>query len=821
MVRVVLAGIILYVLLTVFLMLFIWWKSAALAGMATQANGNMTPLSFELSLKSFVAFTMHMPPAVSPFIRLFRVVTVMSLLAILAVHMPLHLLLAKRRRGKKVPKSLQESGENLALRSAVTKGSLCFVAAASNVCARIIAMMAGDGYLQRLALRSIPFYVVVVLLISCFVYYWQNHRIRIIYSPFIFTRPGFVQASRKLRHKTILFQMTLSNVITALLPICLVILYLFAFRSTADLNALPLDQRNVLLGDFAPLYHMLATQGVIPHIGRLEVPYLTAADTLLFFGGVSTAFGITLVLLVVPLKELQHNVMLTARGDFSHVTPVRDTDEMGDLTENFNGMIASLRESGRLRIEKEAAVTANRAKSAFLANMSHELRTPLNAILGFAQLLGRGTNLDADQKENVHTIARSGTHLLSLINDILDMSKIEAGRTELNAAPFDLKETLVALEEMFRLKAQEKGLTLIVDIAPNVPREVATDEGKLRQVLVNLLGNAVKFTDRGGATLRVRSRPEAAGGVRLLFEVEDSGVGMAEDEMESLFEPFVQSRSASACQEGTGLGLAISQNYVTLLGGKITVKSERDKGSLFAFDVRAELADASKVVPARPRRRVVGLAPGQPRYKLMIAEDRDSNRELLMKLLAPLGFDVKGVRNGAECVALWEEWQPQLIWMDMRMPVMDGYEATRRIKSSVRGQATVIIALTASAFESDRRLILSEGCDDFVRKPFVQEEIYEKLEKHLGVRFMTEKEEEAKKNANPSTEVTVELLSPLPAPWRDEFRKATVEADYSKLQRMIAEIQATNPTAAEALSALISGFEYERILSALEGSPRA
>jgi signal transduction histidine kinase/FixJ family two-component response regulator len=465
--------------------------------------------------------------------------------------------------------------------------------------------------------------------------------------------------------------------------------------------------------------------------------------------------------------------------------------------------------------KKEAAVTANRAKSAFLANMSHELRTPLNAILGFAQLLSRGQNLDPEQKENVQTITRSGTHLLSLINDVLDMSKIEAGRTELNPTPFDLRETLAALEEMFRLKAQEKGLTLIVDVAPEVPRHITTDEGKLRQILVNLLGNAVKFTDKGGATLRVRSRAEAAGDIRLMFEVEDSGVGIIDDEISSLFEPFVQSRTASVSQEGTGLGLAISRNYVTLLGGRISVRSTKDKGSLFAFDVRAHLADASQVAPVRPRRRVVGLASGQPTYRLIVAEDRDSNRDLLMKLLAPLGFDVRGVRNGAECVALWEEWEPHLIWMDMRMPVMDGYEATRRIKSSIRGQATVIIALTASAFESDRKLILSGGCDDFVRKPFVEEEIYEKLEKHLGVVFITEEEVEARTSAAPSMAITAELLSPLPTEWREEFRKATVEADYSKLQRMIDEIRPAQPAVAEALSMLVGSFEYEKILAAL------
>jgi signal transduction histidine kinase/FixJ family two-component response regulator len=830
MFRVVFSCILLYILLTFFLLLFVWARSLPAAlivqSQGISPGGGMT-LSFGVSMKSFLDFSLHMPDAVRPFVRGFRWLSVIAILSVFLAHLPLRFLFTRKRRGKPVPERLQRRCEALAVGSARTTAGLGFLTAASDVTGRLLTMTGGNPDATLLALRVIPFYIVVTMLISFFAYYWQNHRIRIIYSTFIFTRTGFVQESGRPHRKTIRSQMVLANVITALLPITLVLLYLVAFYSSTNLPGVPSYERAVLLGDFATVYDRMAAQGKIPP--SFTVPYLTVVDSILFIGGVITAFIISLVMLlliskwstraiVVPLHELMHNVMCTARGDFDHITPVRDADEIGELTENFNGMLASLRESDHLRVDKEAAETANRAKSTFLANMSHELRTPLNAILGFAQLLGRGKNLDEEQKENVQTIARSGTHLLSLINDILDMSKIEAGRTELNPSPFDLRELLVALESMFSLRAREKGLTLIVDVAPEVPRYISCDEGKLRQILVNLLGNAVKFTQEGGATLRARSRPEAAGNVRLLFEVEDTGVGIAADEIDSLFEPFVQSRSVSAAQEGTGLGLSISRKYVSLLGGKISVKSGIGKGSIFSFDVRAELADEDRVAPARRRRRITGVAQGQPAYRIIVAEDRDSNRELLMKLLQPLGLDVRGVRNGAECVALWETWEPHLIWMDMRMPVMDGYEATRRIKGTAKGHATVVIALTASAFESDRTLILSEGCDDFVRKPFVEEEIFEKLEKHLGLKFLTEEEEAASGKRPPLAEpLTAELLAPLSEEWRAGFRKATVEADYTRLQRMIEEIRGEHPAAADTLAALVNGFEYEKILAVIGG----
>ena len=826
--RVIIAAVLLYLMLSIFLVVLVWWKSSAMAMAYVTARGGLTPQAFELSVASFMAFAAHLPPAVAPLVILFRLVTVTALGAILLVHLPVNVLFIFRRRGRAVPYALQRRAEIVALASAVMTAGLCFLAAASDAAGRILIMLAGDEPLHVLAVRSIPFYVVVVLLVAFFVYYWQDYRVRVLFAPHIFTRPGFVRASRRVRRKSILSQVLLSKVITALLPITVVVLYVVAFVSFADLRAVTADQRAILLGDVAPLYRILVAQGTLPSTGPLRVPYLTAGDTLLFAGGVATAFGITVVMLlmiarwssmaiIVPLRELQQNVTATAAGDLSHVTPVRDADEIGELAENFNGMLERLRETDRIRIEKEAAERANQTKSAFLANMSHELRTPLNAILGFSQLLERDGNLSSEQLQSAQTITRSGAHLLSLINDILDMSKIEAGRMELNARAFDLRELITALESLFRLKAREKGMSLFVEVAPDVPRYVITDEVKLRQVLVNLLGNAFKFTTEGGVGLRARVRPEAAGEVRLLFEVEDTGIGIEQEEIERLFEPFARSRDLTSTQEGTGLGLAISRSFVALLGGKIRVTSTKGKGTVFSFDLRARVADAAEVVPPPPKRKVIGLAPGQPTWRLLVTEDRDSNRELLMKLLRPLGFDVRGARNGAECISTWETWQPHLIWMDMRMPVMDGYEAVRRIKATARGQATVIIALTASVFDSDRQMILSDGCDGFIRKPFLEEEIFRALEKHLGVRFVIEEERAPASSAVSAPPLTAELLAPLGERWRRDFRRATVEADYGRLQSMIEEIPPSRRSVAESLGALVESFEYQKILEALGG----
>ncbi len=494
------------------------------------------------------------------------------------------------------------------------------------------------------------------------------------------------------------------------------------------------------------------------------------------------------------------------------------------------GFIAIYHDIGPLQDARREAEAANQAKSTFLANMSHELRTPLNAILGFAQLMDGAPNLSDEQRENLGIINRSGEHLLALINDVLEMSKIEAGQLALRKKSLDLHGLLDGLEEMFRLRAEEKGLTLSFRRAENVPRLVMADEGKLRQILSNLLGNAVKFTQEGGVALRVTARTGELEARSVQFEVEDTGPGIAPEELEMVFDPFVQAAGggdvvSTQLQEGTGLGLSISRQFARLMGGEISVSSELGQGSLFRFDVELEFADQAEAEAARPARRVCGLAPGQQApdggpYRLLVVEDRDANRQLLVRLLEalgppPQGFEVREAANGLEAIQVWERWKPHLIWMDMRMPVMDGHEATQRIKSMPEGQSTVIIALTATAFEEDRETIMLEGCDDFVRKPFRKEVLYDTLARHLGVSFVYE-EREVGAVAPSAGASSVEALAAQPSDWLAELRAATIKADLNRMLALLEQIRGQDAGLAEALEGLAHDFEYKRILTLLE-----
>lgn len=344
--------------------------------------------------------------------------------------------------------------------------------------------------------------------------------------------------------------------------------------------------------------------------------------------------------------------------------------------------------SQELEQKAQEANAANRAKSQFLANMSHELRTPLNAILGFAQLITREPTVPQPQREQIQIINRSGEHLLTLINDVLEMSKIEADRVSLSENDFNLHRLLQSLEEMFRLKAKAKGLALKFEDEANVPEYICADEGKLRQVLINLIGNAIKFTKAGHIIVRIQASPlpphPPSPHQTLIFAVEDTGSGIAADELEALFEPFVQTEIGRASRQGTGLGLPISQKFVQLMGGQIRVSSTLGQGSTFSFDIHAKPAEAVEALFQQVPKTVVGLAPGQPTYRILIVEDHWENRQLLMRLLAPLGFELREAENGQQVIALLESWTPHLIWMDIRMPVMDGYETIRRIRARER-----------------------------------------------------------------------------------------------------------------------------------------
>ncbi len=472
--------------------------------------------------------------------------------------------------------------------------------------------------------------------------------------------------------------------------------------------------------------------------------------------------------------------------------------------------------SHRLEQKAQEALAANHAKSAFLANMSHELRTPLNTILGFAQLMTRDRFISSSQHENLAVISRSGEHLLTLINDVLSMSKIEAGRIILTETSFDLYSLLDSLEEMFRLKAKSKSLQFIFERSPQVPQYIYTDESKLRQVLINLLGNAIKFTETGRVILRVKADKKQNHEPSLLtFEVEDTGSGIAPADMGKLFKPFVQTEAGQKSHQGTGLGLSISQQFVHLMGGELTVSSTPNQGTIFSFDIQASLVEMPHGETKQIQRRAIALAPDQPSYRILVVEDKPENRQLLVKLLTSLGFEVREAENGQQGVALWHTWEPHLIWMDMRMPVMDGYEATRQIKAHLKGQATVIIALTASAFDEEQAIVLSSGCDDFVGKPFREQVILEKMAKHLGVRYLYEDSQPSASSQQEETEsyaLKAESLNVMPTGWIAQLHQAALCTDEKQISSLLKQIPDANASLANALADLVNNFRIDKII---------
>jgi len=451
---------------------------------------------------------------------------------------------------------------------------------------------------------------------------------------------------------------------------------------------------------------------------------------------------------------------------------------------------------------KEAAEAANRAKGEFLANMSHEIRTPLNAILGFAQVLERDPTLAAGQQESLATIRRSGEHLLTLINDILDMAKIDAGRMVCQAVAFDLGGLITETAAFFRKRAHDSGLTLSVE-TPAPLGMVMGDATRLRQVLINLVSNAIKFTPAGRVTLRV----EAQMGDRLRFSVSDTGIGIAAPDLGQLFEAFSQTASGLQVQGGTGLGLALSRQFVRLMGGELSASSALGQGSCFAFVLTLPPADCGE--PAgRPAAPVVGLEPGQPVCRVLIVDDLPDNRTPLRVLLESLNPQppvilCREAADGQEGVALWEEWQPQVVLMDMRMPVLSGEAATRRIKErmAARPEAvrSVVIALTASAFNDHRDQFLACGCDDFAAKPFRAEELFAILERLVGLRFIRAGEGRIADDALSADTLAVRL-SACSAQWRAELRGAVALGDFGRITTLIEQLDARDATLRKVLS---------------------
>jgi signal transduction histidine kinase/DNA-binding response OmpR family regulator len=464
---------------------------------------------------------------------------------------------------------------------------------------------------------------------------------------------------------------------------------------------------------------------------------------------------------------------------------------------------------------RDQALAANRAKSIFLANMSHELRTPLNAILGFSDMLGEDSSLSERHRQDLEIVGHSGEHLLGLIDDILDMTKIETGGITAEIASFDLDALIHDTVNMMRERAQAKNLELSLDISAQAPRFVRSDAGKLRQVLTNLLGNALKYTDEGAVVVRVDAMPgDNSQQIMLTFDVVDTGIGIAPEDQARIFEPFVQAGSTRT-RKGTGLGLSISRHFVRLLGGTIQVDSAQGRGSRFHVEVPAETAEASDVMQNADLTRVVGLEPGQPDYRILVVEDQRENWLLMERLLKTVGFQLQWAEDGAKAVEIFETWRPHFIWMDLRLPVLGGLEAARRIRQRDGGQEVKIVAVTASAFASQRDEVLAVGMDDFLRKPYRSREIFDCMARHLGVRYVYRALPQAPSGNSPAI-LRPENLAGLPAGLRDELERAVITLDRERIALLVSQVSEQNASVGAVLARLADSYTYSPILHALE-----
>ncbi|MBC8061273.1 MAG: PAS domain S-box protein [Clostridiaceae bacterium] len=461
-----------------------------------------------------------------------------------------------------------------------------------------------------------------------------------------------------------------------------------------------------------------------------------------------------------------------------------------------------------LRKAKEEAERANATKSTFLANMSHEIRTPMNAILGFSQLLLRDSNITAQQREHIGIINKSGEHLLDLINDILEISKIEAGRVYINLTSFSLSEFIEDLANLFRPRMEEKGLEFFIENEANNFKYIIADQNKLRQIFINLIGNALKFTNSGSIVWRINT-VKKQGVFNLMSEIEDSGEGMAPEELQRLFKAFEQTEVGIKAG-GTGLGLAISQKFAKIMNGEINAISTKGKGSCFKLQLEVKEGYKSMGDEKKSDNRVVGIENIGEENRVLIVDDIMENRSLLSETLKTAGFEVFEAENGKEAIEQFQKIRPNIIFMDILMPVMNGVEATKIIKGSEKGKATPIIAVTSSVFENEKNKIINSGVSGYLARPFKEKQLFEVIAACIDIKYIYE---------NEKLVITVnkhkfdtELMKKLSSELVGKMKEATINGDSDKLFELIDEVFQLTPEIGAELKELANNYKYDELL---------